>query len=327
VPFSAFPALFRGLVARSQKLGGTRGRWLLLASSALVGALELAGQLYFSRAAPRLRDWMALRPMVEQLAAGGMLIVITPRWAEPNARLAFGDELMPLRHVARAEDSGFERALEVAISGQSADERRGWQLESELRSGRFRLRRWHNPSAEKPLYDFLAHVEPPALSVAIEDGTRVGDCSFGPARVSNGDLFGHPTFPSPRYSCSNNEWQFVAPTVIEDQSYEPRRCIWAHPPSHGTLRLRFAAVPIGAKIRGHGGLPYFFEREEHGADIELELRVGAEFVGKYRHTDGEGWKEFEFSTQQFAGQIQPVEFRVHTARASRREFCFQAETR
>jgi hypothetical protein len=300
---------------------------LLLGASALVGILELAGQLYFSQAAPRLREWVALRPMVEQLAAGGELIVVTPRWAEPNARLAFGDELLPLRHVARAESSGFEHALEIAILGQSADELRGWRLESELESGRFRLRRWRNPAVEKPLYDFLAHVEPPALSVAIEDGSRGGDCAFGPARVSNGDLFGHPTFPSPRFICSSKEWQFVAPTVIEDQNYEPRRCIWAHPPSHGALRLRFDAVPIGAKIRGHAGLPYFFERGWHGADVELEVRVAAETVGNYRHSDGEGWKAFEFSTQRFAGQTQPVEFRVHTARAGNREFCFQAETR
>jgi hypothetical protein len=298
-----------------------------LGASALLGLGELAGQFYFSHAAPRLRDWMALRPTVQQLAAGEALIVVSPRWAEPNARLAFGDALMPLRHVARADDSGFEHALEVAILGQSAPELRGWQLESEQEQGRFRLRRWRNPAPEPLLYDFLAHVEPSALSVALENGDQSSECAFGAARVSNGDLFGHPTFPSPRFSCSNNDWQFVGRTVIEDQNYEPRGCIWAHPPGHGVVRLRFAAVPIGAKLRGHAGLPYFFERDEHGADVELEVRVGGEAIGNYRHSDGEGWKPFEFSTQRFAGQTLPVEFRVRAAKAWQREFCFQAETR
>lgn len=299
----------------------------LLGGSALLGLVELAGQLYFSQAAPRLREWMALRPAVQRLAADDALIVVSPRWAEPNARLAFGDELMPLRHVARADDSGFEHALEIAILGQSAPELQGWQLESEQSQGRFRLRRWRNPALEPVLYDFLAHAEPPALSVALENGGQSYACAFGPAAVSNGDLHGHPTFPSSRFACSNSDWQFVGRTVIEDQNYQPRACIWAHPPKRGVVRLRFAAVPIGAKLRGYAGLPYFFEREERGADVELEVRVGDEAIGNYRHSDGEGWKPFEFSTQRFAGQTLPVEFRVQAAAAWQREFCLQAETR
>ena len=322
-----FPAPFRGLVARARELGRARWREALLAASAVVGLLELAGQLYFSHAAPRLREWMALRPTVQQLAAGDALIVVSPRWAEPNARLAFGDGLMPLRHVARADDSSFEHALEIAILGQRAPELRGWQLESEQQQGSFLLRRWRNPTLEPVLYDFLAHAEPPALRVALESGGESNECEYGPARVSNGDLHGHPTFPSSRFSCSSRDWQFVGRTVIEDQNYEPRACIWAHPPGRGEVRLRFADVPIGAKIRGYAGLPYFFEREQRGADLELEVSVAGEPIGNYRHSDGEGWKPFEFSTQRFAGQRQPVEFRVRAAKAWQREFCFQAEAR
>lgn len=299
----------------------------MLLGSALLGLLELALQLRFSHAAPRLDEWVALRPTVQRLLAADTLIVVAPDWAEPNARLALGDQLMPLRHVARAEDSGFEQALEISILGQSAAELRGWQLESELDSGRFQLRRWRNPRAERVLYDFLEHVEPPALSAAIEQRGQSAECGFGGARVSNGDLHGHPTFPSPRFRCSNNDWQFVGSTVIEDQHYAPRRCIWAHPPVSGVLRLRFEGVPIGTKLRGHAGLPYFYERDWRGADIELEVRVGGELVGNYVHSDGEGWKAFEFATSHFAGQQQQVEFRVQTAAARGREFCFQAETR
>ena len=312
---------------RGRELVRARGSALLLLVSAVVGLLELAGQLYFSRAAPRLAEWEALRPTVEGLAQDHPLIVVAPHWAEPNARLAFGDGLMPLEHVARAEDSGFEHVLQISILGQSAPELRGWQRESALSVGRFRLERWRNPALEKVLYDFSAHLEPPALSVALEDGGNSSPCSFGPAKVSNGDLFGHPTFPSPRFSCASNDWQFVGRTVIEDQQYLPRLCIWAHPPGRGAVQLHFDGVPIGQKIRGHGGTPWFFERERRGADIELEVRVGREVVGEYRHADREGWKAFEFSTERFAGQTLPVEFRVRARSASQREFCFQAETR
>jgi hypothetical protein len=314
-------------VERGRELVKARGGALLVLLSGAVGLLELLGQLHFSHAAPGLPEWKALRPAVEGLAQDHPLIVVAPHWAEPNARLALGDQLMPLEHVARAEDSGFEHVLQISILGQSAPELLGWQRVSALGVGRFRLERWRNPAPERVLYDFLAHVEPPALSVALEEGDRSSPCSFGPAKVSNGELFGHPTFPSPRFSCTSNDWQFVGRTVIEDQDYLPRRCIWAHPPGGGALQLHFDAVPIGQKIRGHGGTPWFFERERHGAEIELEVRVGTEVVGNYRHSDGEGWKAFEFSTERFAGQSLPVEFRVRARAAWQREFCFQAETR
>ena len=75
------------------------------------------------------------------------------------------------------------------------------------------------------------------------------------------------------------------------------------------------------------GVPYFNEREERGSPIDLAGWVGGEAVGHYRHTDGEGWKPFEFSTARFDGQVQSVEFRVTSARAWAREFCFQADVR
>jgi hypothetical protein len=328
VRLPAFLARFRGLSSDGQERKVARWQVLLLLSSAAAGLLELGLHVRFSRAAPGLEEWEALRPAVERLASEGTLVVVAPRWAEPNARHALGDRLMPLAHVARADDSSFERALEISILGQSAAELEGWQLESEQDSGRFRLRRFRNPSAERILYDFLEHVEPPALGVALERDGVSSDCRFGGARITNGDLHGHPTFPSPRFLCSKrDEWQFVGRTVIEDQNYEPRRCIWAHPPTSGALRLRFEAVPIGQKLIGHAGMPYFFERETPGADVQLEVRVGDEVVGNYTHADGEGWKPFEFSTSRFAGSQQAVEFRVSSANAWRREFCLQAESR
>lgn len=294
-----------------------------------VGVLELVLHLVFSGAAPALEEWQALRPTVEELAERDTLIVISPEWAEPNARFAFGDRLMPLEHVARADATGFERALEISILGQSAPEVASWQRAEERRAGSFVLRTWTNPHVEPVLYDFATHAEPPHASVSVSRDGAERACRYTTtAKVSNGDLHGHPTFPRQRFDCpGGGDWFFVGRTVIEDQNYRPRRCLWAHPAKRGVLAVRFESVPLASKIRGYGGLPYFFEREGRGAPVELSVHVGGEQVGSWRHEDGEGWKGFEFSTARFAGQRQPVEFRVQAKKAWRREFCFQADVR
>lgn len=298
---------------------------LLVLGAAL---LELGLHLYFSRVAPRLDEWQALRPKVEELAQEGTLILVSPAWAEPNARFALGDGLMPLEHVARADASRFERALEISILGQSAPELSHWQPTQEQRAGRFVLRTWTNPRAERVLYDFVEHLEPPDASAGVVRAGGLQPCPFTTARVTNGDLHGHPTFPRKRFVCpGGGEWSFVGTTVIEDQEYRPRRCIWAHPAKRGVLAVRFEAVPLGDEIRGYGGLPYFFERESKGSPVELTVHVAGEQVGSWRHHDGEGWKPFELSTARFKGQRLPVEFRVQAKRVSRREFCFQADVR
>jgi hypothetical protein len=325
VPGPKFVAVFRAFVGH----GSTWARWRFAVAGllALLAVLELVLHLHFSRAAPRLSEWEALRPAVERLIDAGTLVVVAPRWAEPNARYALGDQLMPLSHVARADESRFERALEISMLGESAPELERWQLESERREGRFLLRRWRNPRVTPVLYDFLEHADPDHAVVSVLRRGQLDDCPWTKGKVSNGDLHGHPTFPAWRFGCSDGDWSFVGATVIEDQQYRPRRCIWAHPVSGGVLTLRFAAVPIGATIRGYGALPYFFERERRGSAIELSVHVAGESVGNWRHSDGEGWRQFEFSTARFAGQQHDVEFRVQSKKTWRREFCFQADVR
>jgi hypothetical protein len=324
VPAERFSSRFRVLAARFEG----RGAALAVASVALLGLLELGLHLYFSRAAPSLEQWSALKPVVARLAPSGTLVVASPRWAEPNARFAFGAELMPLGQVARADESGFEHALEVSILGEAASELRGWHLESEQREGAFVLRSWTNPQVSPVTYEFVDHLSPADATVSVLRAKGPAEpCPYGNGKVTNGDLGGHPTFPRKRFICSGAEWQMVGATVIEDQEYRPRRCIWAHPSNRGTLNVRFESVPIGARISGYGALPYLFERETHGTPIEVEVLVAGASVGRYQHLDGEGWKRFEFSTAAFAGQSQPVEFQVRSRVVRDRQFCFQASVR
>jgi hypothetical protein len=300
----------------------------LAAAVALLGLLETAAHVHFSRSAPSLEEWASVGPLVRELAGAGTLVVVAPAWAEPNARWAFGSEVMPLGHVARADVETFERALEVGILGEASPELRGWTLAGERESGKFALRTWVNPSPARVGYDFLEHLEPEEATVRIQrpDGSAE-PCPYGNQKVSNGELAGHPTFPRKRFQCTGGEWSFVGITVIEDQDYRPRRCAWAHPSNRGTLELHFDAVPIGSAIVGHGALPYFFEREWRGAPIELEVVVGGKSLGTWTHRDGEGWKRFEFATGELAGQKLPVDFRVRARRVRERQFCFQASVR
>ncbi|HTV20312.1 MAG TPA: hypothetical protein VMG12_16625 [Polyangiaceae bacterium] len=300
----------------------------LVAAVALLGLLEVAFHVHFSRAAPSLDEWTAIQPLVSELASRGTLVVVAPEWAEPNARFALGSELMPIGQVARADSETFERALEISILGESAADLRGWTRVGERQSGKFALRSLVNPSPARVGFDFLEHVQPRQVDVRIvrPDG-KPDPCVYSNQKVSNGELAGHPTFPRKRFQCTGGEWSFVGVTVVEDQDYRPRQCIWAHPTNRGTLELHFDAVPIGATIVGHGALPYFFERESHGAPVELEVLVGGTSLGTWTHADGEGWKRFEFSTAALSGQTLPVDFRVRARPVRERQFCFQASVR
>jgi hypothetical protein len=302
-------------------------RRLLVVAIAGLGLVELGFQIHFSRAAPTLDEWRALTAEVKQMAAPGALVVVAPEWAEPNARLALGTALMPIGHVARPDETAFERALEIGMLGEEAPALRGWQLEREQRHGKFLLRAYTNPNVVPVLYDFLAQLQPPSAAVRVlrKEGAEV--CPFGNAKVSNGDLGGHPTYPRRRFSCPGAEWSMVGLTVIEDQNYRPRQCIWAHPSPRGTLELHFEAVPLGNVISGHGGLPYLFEREWRGTPVELDVLVAGQLIGTFTHEDGEGWKGFELSTREHAGRTESVDFRVRSRSIRDRQFCFQASVR
>lgn len=325
VRFVRSTAIFRRLW-RSEPRG--RGLWAgVLAVGLLAVAVgEFALQLHFNSAAPRQADWEALRPRVRQLAGGRPVVLVAPNWAEPLARLTLGEELMPLEHVARADVRRFATALEIGFFGQGHPEVAGWRELERERSGQFQLRLVENPDPQRVHFDFVSRLGPSATEVQIRRRGEEVACNFASnARPVARDLHGDPAFPRRRFACPGAVWQFVGRTVIEDERYRPRRCIWAHAPRRGgVLSIRFEGVPMGQVIRGHGGLPYFLEREKRGAAVELDVLVDGESVGVLRHADGEGWKPFEMSTRRHAGAKGTVEFLVRSRRSRQRQFCFEA---
>jgi hypothetical protein len=232
---------------------------------------------------------------------------------------------MPIRDVARPDVSAYARAIEVSTLGVAAPELTGWKVASEERSGKFRLRILENPSPAHVVFDFLARVQ----EAHVADQTMLGEapCPWTTnARREAGGLHGEQAFPAERHQCSVGS-HFVGVTVVEDEQWKGRQCIWAEPAQGYTLSIRWDTVAVGAAIVGHATLPWWWEREKRGAPVELEVLVGGDSMGKFVHRDGDGWKGFRFATGPHAMTVTSVEFRVRANPAPGRSFCFQADTR
>jgi hypothetical protein len=233
---------------------------------------------------------------------------------------------MPLAQVARADVSTYPEVIEVSILGSRSDELTGFREIAERRAGKFTLRVLQNPAPAKVTFDFVEGL--PSASVFDVSGDRVDPCHWDArARRSAGGLHGNPAFPSERHLCPGPEHHFAGVTVVEDETWRPRRCIWAHPVDKKTLTLRYSDVPLGKTIRGYGALPWWLEREEKGAPVDLEIAVEETVIGRYRHEDGQGFRSFEMPTGAFAGKTASVELRVSTRRARDRQFCFVLDSR
>jgi hypothetical protein len=297
--------------------------WLLVP---LLGLLELVTNVVLSRRAPGIEAWGALRSAALALKRSGEPVVVAPEWAEPLARLALGDRAFPLEELARADDRTVPGVLEIAELGARSPAARDWPVVTERREGPFVLRVLKNPRPLRSRYQFADHVRPGELSVALVRGDGERPCEFRehlPATA--GGLHGQVAFPSERFQCPGGEQMFVGVTVIDDQDYRPRRCIWAHPPQAGALRLRFAAVPLGTRLHGYAGLSYFLFRDGVGPPITLSASSAGRSFGSVSHRDESGWSGFELATPGLSGQTADVDFEVHAEGGYRRDFCFAVE--
>jgi hypothetical protein len=296
----------------------------------LLGALglaELAADFTISAGAPSLADFESVRGELAASKRPGDFVAVAPRWAEPLARAAFGDELMPLREVARPDDSIFERAIEVGVHGATYSGLDAWTPSAERSYGKVRFRILRNPRPIAPAYSFVDMLADEG-AVFVERRGAETPCTWrSNARAETGGLHGHVAYPRERFECPGQAPYFVGVTVIDDQEYRPRRCIWAHPPRRGVLVLHFQGVPLGERISGYAGLSYFLFRDGGGAPVELEVSVDGRSLGRYVHHDERGWSEFSFATQGAAGKRASVEFRVRGGDARQRHFCFYADTR
>ncbi len=293
----------------------------------LLGLAELAAHLWLAARPPSFDAWKEIVPTVREARHEGDLLVVAPAWADPAARRAFGDDLMPLADVGRPDVTRYAHALEVGILGEHSPELSGWREEGRWTLGKFLLRRLANPSPAHVVYDFVDHARPPFAEVT---GTNPQvTCTWNSkAHVSAAGTFGHPAWPHERFECPGGEFFNVGITVIADEEFRPRRCLWSHPFARGEIVTRFHHVPLGRTIRGHGGIYWIVEREKRGAPVTLTVRVDGDTVGKVVHKDGDGWALFEMDLGAHAGEADAeVEMAVSSPANHDRHFCFEADTR
>lgn len=288
-----------------------------------IGLVELLLYGWLSRRAPSFDAYETLAAEVGSFGTPGALVAVAPRWAEPMVRRALGPERMPLAHVAAPDLLGHEQAIEISLHGARDPRLAGWQELSRVERGPFALRRLQNPASEPVVADLVDWLEPTRASVTFAGRP----CTFATnAPLRAGGLGGHPTFPPERFLCDRSNLFFnVGVTVIADEDFAPRRCVWAHPPARGELTIRFHDVPLGAKLIGHGGMYWMVERNRSGAPIHLTARVGGLEVGRYTHVDGDGWSPFVFEVPAAGdGQRADVEIAVSSPDNRHRHFCLEA---
>ncbi len=300
--------------------------WLLVP---LAGVAEPVLAAYQGHRAQSVEQWAQLKPRITALKGPRDFVVIAPEWAEPIARHTLGDELMPIANVARADEAPFERALEIDELGETAPLVAAWPILSEETAGNFRIRLRKNPGYRAPTFTLLDHLKPSDVHVSETHQGQTRDCEYSArAPTSAGGLHGHPAFPRERFTCGRTETDFVGSTIIDDQNYAPRRCIWANPAPGDALTLSFANVQLGERIQGYAGLPYFLFRDEGWPKIGVTVAVNGVKLGTYEHAPETGWHGFDFETKQFTGQSATVDFTIQSSRDTREQsFCFYADVR
>lgn len=302
---------------------------LLACGIPALGLVELGLHLAFARSAPTEADWAAARPRVEALHGEAGAAVVAPWWAEPHARKAFGEQVLPLRDVARADESRYPRLLEISAWGQRLPELSGWRLVREEKLGHsLTARLLENPAPAAVRFDLTDAVEVGRAEVAYRFADHAVACSLREGEpVAAPGLFGHPAMPSRRYRCGPQPWQSVGVTVQDDQRHRARRCVWSHPPEGGAVALRFARVELARVLRGHVGIHWTLEREGRGAPVFVDAFVDGEMVGQARHDDGQGWALFELPLGRHADATADLELRIHSPHADGRHVCWEADVR
>jgi len=295
---------------------------LLLALVPVVGLVELALHQYFAARAPRQADYAALAPALAKLKRPGVPVVVAPAWAEPLLRQAAPDAF-PLVELARPDDSGFTRFLEVSLLGAVAPELEGFATTQTEQLGAFRISLRENPRPDPTRFDFVGAVERGEVEVLTElDGERLPCQRVERPRAETGGLHGHVAYPRSRYECGRG--RFVGVTLIDDAAYRPRRCVLAQPPTAGSVVLRFGAVPATPRLVGFMGSSYFIARDDVKPELALTISEAADPLLRRTAAGAEGWIRFEARRPAEPGAVEVKLRRLTTDTA---DFCFSLEAR
>jgi hypothetical protein len=144
--------------------------------------------------------------------------------------------------------------------------------------------------------------------------------------MTAGNLGGDPGSPRKRFSCPGGGFHWVGVTIIDDEQYRPRRCIWAPPSVLGPVILHFRAVPFGRKLVGHAGAPWLMVRDGVGPPISLTASTHGSELGAVAAKDTDGWIRFEWDTERLNDVVADLDLKIAQVHSEQR-FCFTLEAR
>jgi len=291
----------------------------------VIGLLELGAHEVQVHSVVSDADWDAARTAVEADWKPGDLVVFEPFWVDSIGREHFGAKLAGIPDEARPDDTRFQRAFEVSIRGAHDPELADWKKAASRKVGAITITTLENPSPVHLLDDLIDHANPVGMAVTRVDNGTESECHWVHGPTTAGGLGGGPATPGDRFVC--NGGGFVGVSLMHDLTDRPRRCYFA-PTAGGSsvVRVRFGNVAFGGALHGHLGLANFNERDRTGPNVTLTWRANDRVLGKITHVDGDGWKGFELSTSDLAGQHGDLVAEIASSGAGR-HFCFEADTR
>jgi hypothetical protein len=234
----------------------------------------------------------------------------------------FGDKLAGIADEARPDDTRFQRAFEVSIRGAHDPELASWKNVGVQKTGAVTITRLDNPIPVHVLDDLVAHASPTGMRVSQGNA----ECRWVHGATTAGNLGAGPATPGDRFACPSGA--FVGVSLIHDMTDRARQCFFA-PTTGGRglpLQVKFEDVAFGSALHGHVGLAQFNERDLTGPPVTLTWRANEQILGKVTHVDGDGWKGFELTTPELAGQRGELVAEIQST-GSGRHFCFEADTR
>lgn len=309
----------------SNRIGLLLRRWWFVPIF-LIALGELIFHAWQTRTVLDPQDWLAARASLEAKVQAEDLVLLAPSWVEPVGRMHLGDGLMTPGRVARADESRFPRAFEVALGRASSPATRSWPVEAEERIGPLRIRQRKNPAFQPVVDDLVDHARGAKMEVGVVRAGRHQPCTWRDGTAITGPLGFGPAVPGSRFHCPRNAW--VGETINADLDYAPRRCIYAPPPGgQETMQLRFKQVRFGARIEGHHALYVEAERDRKGTPVRIAFSHDGKDLGEATHEDGQGWVGFALDTPELAGRTGELLVSISSPRGDRRMYCFEATTR
>jgi hypothetical protein len=291
----------------------------------LVPLIEIGYHGYVELQVPSQADWEKAASIVQREFKNEDLVVITPWWATEG--WVYLGKFMSIEKMARDDDRGYGRIWEVAWKHRSREDygKEGKLLKKE-KAGRLVVRLWSFPDAPATLYDFVREIENASVEMADSEGVTERACTF--KKHVRTVMTPSPMVQTGKFMCNPSiPWNNVDREVIADLENKPRLCIWSHPITNKTVRIKFEGVPAGAFIEGHTGLKYEADRETAGKPpVFLDIFAGGTLAGSAMHEEGGGWTSYRYKMPG-GWKGGRLTFEVHTPFDGMQHFCFTGKLR